>query len=241
MAAPIAEPRKSPFRSLRLAAHRLLRRRTTRLDGLVVLCDPARLPRSVCAGVIKGDYELPERLLVRRALAPGHRVLEVGCGIGVVGLTCARIVGDGNLLSYEANVALEPIIRENFALNGREANLRMRAVTPNGEAASLYRDDNVVSSSVFDRRREAERVTVPGESLDAALAGHRAEVLVMDVEGAEVELLAASDLSGLRHIVLETHPHVVGEEATLSLLGALRARGFREEVRMRHNLWLARG
>lgn len=231
---------RSLFRGPRLALHRLLGRKTTMLDGLRLICDPAKIHRSVATAIIKGDYELPERELVRAAVRPGDRVVEVGTGVGVVSLLCNRLAGAGNVTSYEANAALEPVIRENFALNGLQPRLRLRAVTVDGSPISFYRNANVVSSSIYDRGLEAEQVTVESEPIDGVLAQERATVLVMDVEGAEIALLKSADLSGLREIIVELHPHIVGEEATEAMLDDLRAKGFVDAGRIHKNIRLTR-
>lgn len=231
---------KSPFRSLRLAWHRLSGSRTTRLDGLTLTCDPALVPRSVATAIVKGSYEAAERDLVRAALRPGDRVLEIGAGVGVVALTCAQAVGTENVLSYEANAALEPVIRENFRLNGRTPNLRMRAISSDGAPLRFFRNENIVSSSVHDRGLAAQEIVVPSDRIDDALTEHRATVLVMDIEGAENAILPAADLSGLREMIIELHPHIVGEEPTEMLIRSLKDRGFTETGRRHKNIRLTR-
>jgi FkbM family methyltransferase len=231
---------KSPFRGLRLLAHRLLGRKTTQLDGLTVVCDPKVVPRNVSTAIIKGSYELPERELVRAAIRTGDRVVEVGSGVGVVGLLCNTLAGAGNVLSYEANAALEPVIAANFALNHLTPRLRLRAVTSDGAPISFYRNDNVISSSVYDRGLEAQKITVQSDALAQVLAEERADVLVMDVEGAELDLLTQADLSGLREIIVELHPHIVGEAPTQAMIEAICARGFQETGRIHKNIRLSR-
>ncbi len=239
MSAPSPRPR-SPLRGLRLALYRVLRRKTARLDGLTVLCDPARVPRSVAAAIIKGGYELPERELVRAAIRHVDRVVEVGAGVGIVGLVCTTLAGPGRVLSYEANATLEPIITANYALNGLTPRLRLRAVTSDGAPVSFYRNDNIVSSSVLDRGLAAQKVVVPSDALVTVLAEEGADVLVMDIEGAEIDLLSATDLTGLREIIVETHPHIVGAAATQAMVDAILAQGFTETGRVHKNIRLSR-
>lgn len=234
------DPRKFRFRGLRLLWHRLAGRKTTTLDGLRLVCDPAKVHRSVASAIIKGSYEAPERLLVRAALKPGDKVVEIGTGVGVVALLCTRLAGAGNVTSFEANAALEPIIRQNFALNGLTPRLRLRAVTVDGAPVNFFRNENVVSSSIYDRGLEARQVTVQSDPIDTVLAGERATVLVMDVEGAEIALLRAADLSGLREIIVELHPHIVGEDATQAMIDSICARGFVAAGRIHKNIRLSR-
>lgn len=231
---------ESPFSGLKLGLHRLFGRKTTRLDGLTVTCDPALIPRSVVTALVKGSYEAPERLLVVDAIRPGDRVVEIGTGVGVVSLLCNRLAGAGNVLSFEANAALEPAIRANFALNGMQPRIRFKAVTVDGAPISFFRNDNIVSSSVYDRGLQAEKVVVPSEALDAVLQTEDSSVLVIDVEGAELALLSCDGVSRLREIIVETHPHIVGEAETAAMVAGLVARGFRETGRIHKNIRLTR-
>lgn len=237
MSHPVAASR---FRGLKLGLHRLLGRKTTRLDGLTVTCDPALIPRSVVTALVKGIYEAPERRLVVDAIRPGDKVVEIGTGVGVVSLLCNRLAGPGNVLSFEANAALEPAIRANFALNGLEPRLRLKAVTVDGAPVSFYRNDNIVSSSIYDRGLQAEKVLVQSEAINRVLEAEAATVLVIDVEGAELALLACDGVQHLREIIVETHPHIVGEAETAAMVAGLVAWGFRETGRIHKNLRLTR-
>jgi hypothetical protein len=47
----------------------------------------------------------------------------------------------------------------------------------------------------------------------------------MDVEGAEIQLLAV-DLKNVADIIVELHPHIVGEDAIAALVSNLKSRGY---------------
>ncbi len=61
-------------------------------------------------------------------------------------------------------------------------------------------------------------------AIDVVLAELRPNVLIVDIEGAEVEVLADCDLSTVELIIIEMHPHVVGPEP----IERLRARFLKE-------------
>lgn len=228
------------FRSLRLAWHRLTGRKTTRYGGMLVLCDPTRVPRSVATAIIKGTYEAPEMALVGAAVRHGDRVVEIGTGVGVVSLLCNRLAGAGNVQSYEANATLEPIIRENFRLNGLQPKLTFKAVTLDGQPVEFFHNDNIISSSVHDRGLPAQKRRIDSVAINEAIAAHRATVIVMDIEGGEVDLLPQADLASVRELIIELHPHIVGDEAIAALIGALKARRFAETGRIGKNIRLSR-
>ena len=52
----------------------------------------------------------------------------------------------------------------------------------------------------------------------------------MDVEGAEVELLANSSLAGVVQMIVEVHPHIVGQEKVIHLNDSLAAMEFKMTV-----------
>ena len=229
-----------PLRSLRLAWHRLTGQKTTDYRGLCVLCDPKRVPRSVATAIIKGTYEAPELTLVTKAVRPGDLVVEIGTGVGVVSLLCNRLAGEGNVKSYEANTSLEPIIRENFQLNGMTPKLVLKAVTLDGKPVEFYHNENIISSSVHDRGLPAQKRWIDSIAIDEAIAEHKANVIVMDIEGGEVDLLPNADLAGVRELIIELHPHIVGEDAIKTLIATLRDRGFDETGRIGKNISLTR-
>lgn len=196
-------------------------------DGVKVRCGPDDLPRAVRSLLFQGTYEAAERELLPGALRPGDRVLEVGTGIGLVSLVCTSIVGEGNVLSYEANPAMAAVIRANYVLNGWTPDLREKAVTVDGTPITFFQSGNVLSSSLYDRGTDAAAIEVESDAIEAVVSAHRPAVIVMDVEGAEVDLLPAADLSTVRAIVVELHPHIVGEGRTNALMALMEERGFR--------------
>lgn len=217
----------SPLRNIKSALRRLFRLRTSRLDGVRLITEPGRVSRQVRSGIFKETYEEPERILIRSVLRPGDRVLEVGGGVGFISLLCAEIVGPENVLTYEANPAMLDLMLANYALNDRRPTLRNRAVTARGGEITFFVSDNIISSSAY-QREGSRAVTIPSDAIDVVISEWRPSVLVMDVEGAEVDILPASTLAGIRAIVLELHPHVVSAEALGRMRAHLASLGFRE-------------
>ena len=229
-----------PLRNVALHWHRLRRTRERCLDGIWLATDAASTPTGVRNALLKNTYEDAERALVARTVRKGDRVLEIGGGIGFVGLLCARLAGVGCVLSYEANPDLEPVIRANYARNPITPELRMKAMSRDGGPVTFHVSDHVLSSSMRARRTAEREVTVESHALRDVLAEHRPDVVVMDVEGAEIDLLPDTDLNAVRALVLELHPHVVGEAAIDALLADLRAQGFSIRTKARSNVLLER-
>lgn len=182
------------------------------------------LPKGIRKALYKGNYEYGERLLVQQLLVRGDRVLEIGSGIGLVALECARICGVNNLRCYEANPYLGEKIRRNFELNGWEAPLHNRAVTRSGGLVEFHFAENFISSSLIDRQIGEPR-SVCSDALPDLLENFRPNAVVMDVEGAEVDLLSDADLSSVQKILVEMHPWIVGSERIAALSGSIEAQG----------------
>lgn len=199
--------------------------RTVRLGGVTIDTTVGHIPENVRELIFREIYEDTERDLIGRILKPGMRTLEIGTGIGFVSLVAARICGERNVFCYEANPELEPTIKRNFALNGLTPNLTMRAVTVDGAPIAFFKSDNIISSSLYDRKRDDKQIIVESEALSDVLAKHDPAALIMDVEGAEIQLLAV-DLKNVADIIVELHPHIVGEDAIAALISNLKDRGY---------------
>lgn len=180
-----------------------------------------------------GGYEKRERDLVARFVLPVDRVLELGTGVGVVAMTAAKIVGPQNVVTYDANPEIVADAKANFARNGMEgidarvglmANRRHFAP---GEV-KFGVDGEFWASRQADAQEDkfARVIAAPLVCLEDVIAAHRANVLICDIEGGEVDLLTEADLTGVRLIVLETHYWAKGETATDAMVRALILSGF---------------
>ena len=187
--------------------------------------------------LFKEAYEAHECDLVERTLQPTDRVLEIGAGIGLVGLIATRVCGEGNVLSYEANPDLERVIKENYRLNGFRPNLTMRAVTSNGRDLPLFRNSNILSSSAFERSLTRDRIVVESHAINDLIRAHEPSVVVMDVEGSECELLLVADVSQVRAVIVEMHPHIAGKEKIEMLVRNIEAKGL-GVTEVRHKTFL---
>jgi len=216
------------LRNIRKGIRRALNAKTVTLDGVTVYSDLADISKEVRNGLFKETYEEPERILIREALRPNDRVLEIGGGIGFVSLLCAKICGPSNVLTYEANSKMAAVIQRNYALNAMAPTLRCKAVTAHDREVTFFVSDNIISSSLHERK-EGRPHTVPADPLDEVIAEWKPTAIVMDVEGAEISILPSSNLDGVQKIILELHPHVVGDAAIAEMKAHLQKLGFREE------------
>ena len=217
---------KKPFRNLKLYGRRLLNAKEITLDGVKISTEAGTLPQFVRSALFQETYEYYERQIVTNILSKSDRVLEIGTGIGFISLLCAKRCGPENVLSYEANPLLEQIIRNNYRLNELTPNLRMRAVTSHGQPITFFRSENIVSSSTNDRGSHAEKMLIQSDRFDQIVAEHKPDVVVLDVEGAEIELLSNLHNTTIRHIIVEVHPHITGEEKIQDMLSDLQKSGF---------------
>lgn len=158
-------------------------------------------------------YEVPELEILRRTLEPTDRVLEVGGGIGFLSTFLARVCGERNVTTVEANPDLEPIIRRNHELNGVAPRLILAAATcdARSETATLFLAENFWATSTVPR--EAKKTIVPTVDLNRLIDDLMPSYLILDVEGAEVGMAEALRLDGVEKLLVELHPHVTGSDA----------------------------
>lgn len=156
-------------------------------------------------------------------------MLEAGAGMGLISLTMARIVGAENVVAYEPMPAAYSLLADNARLNDLAIVHRPRALAAAIGSVKFFADENVVASS-FHARTGATGIEVAADGIAEVLETNPANTLVLDVEGAEVSLLKACPLGGLQKIIMEVHPHIVGEQAVGDMVASLNAAGFRQNT-----------
>ena len=221
--------RKPTFGTLLTRINLLFKRKVVTLDGIRVRVNygvRSRIGVGPWLTLMNKTYESSERELLKATIRPGDRVLEIGGCLGVIGLLAARLIGEQNVVSYEANPALERDIRANYALNGIYPKLVMKAVTAEGrETVDFHVSGSVTGSSVWPIG-DARKVRVDSEPIDQVIADHDPSVLVVDAEGAERGLLPSANLKNIRAIVVEFHPQIIGEDGVAEIKNALATKGF---------------
>ena len=181
-----------------------------------------------------GRYERKEIDGALAVVRPGDRVLEMGAGLGLVGAIVAKKAAPEAVLSFEANPNLIPHIRALYALNGLQEKITLRnqvviSAPDQPETLLFHLRNSFLGSSLIDSdMRETTEVQVPTASFDDIRRSFKPDVLLMDIEGGELEFLRHAALDGLRAVVMEFHPEAYGREGMRECKRILERAGFRK-------------
>ena len=201
------------------------------IDGVRICLDERLSPKMVSV-LASGRHEQAERQLIHSVLGPDDIVLELGTGIGLLSIICAKTLGSDSVHTYEANPALEPIVRANFALNDVEPSLTISALGSVAGEMKLNITADFWASSVYPSDDVQHVISVRVNCFNDAVKRIRPTFLVIDIEGGEVDVLQDADLATVEKIVIEIHPQFLGLRAANALRRRIRRSGFVELRRL---------
>jgi FkbM family methyltransferase len=208
------------------------------MTEIVATCQGLRIPASNFLNptrikrISASRYEGEEIAGALHVVEPSDRVLELGAGLGIVGAVTALNRHPQAVLSFEANPALLPHINALYAENGlteriRVVNKVLLCGADQPEKATFHIHSSYLGSSLFDNsKRRTTAVDVETADFNETAAEFGATILLMDIEGAELELLRQIDLTRFRAVVLEFHSHVYGIAGMKECKNILRKAGF---------------
>ncbi|WP_235866645.1 FkbM family methyltransferase [Primorskyibacter flagellatus] len=178
----------------------------------------------------EGLYERKECDAVMKVVQQGDVVLELGAGIGYMSTLIATKNPVEHIHAFEANPGLIPYIRSVHEANDvTNVTVHNALLAPeDGAPADFFVRKNFLASSLNresgpDSIVSVEKVEM--RSLPKTLAELRPTVLVCDIEGAEADLLACADWSGLRAAVIELHPQWIGQAGVQSVFDTMHKAG----------------
>jgi FkbM family methyltransferase len=178
-------------------------------------------------------YEAKEARWVVKSVRPHDRVLELGTGIGI--LTCLIAGVDGvHVWTFEpsaSSVRLAKRVIEANSLKNVTLSQGILAAGPPRELVFYLRKDLWMSSLLEAQGPYYDIVTVRSANIDEFILQHQIDVVVMDIEGAERDLLVHADLPGVKRIFLELHDHLYGLTGIREITSALAAKGFAYDPR----------
>ena len=224
--------------SLRWRYCLLVKRGRIVVDGKLLDGTTPLINRSTFKYMVAGNYEVAERQLLAYMVEAGHicrddRVLEAGGGLGVLTMKIADIIGDDSIVVFEANPRTASALQVNLALNGHAIKVETRALVADANAEVAFADlieatAGFGSCSTHRVESGVSTITVPAETLADALRRIDPTVLVIDVEGAEYDLLTSvGDWGRLRSIHMEVHPDLLPATKIAAMLRGLAEDGFR--------------
>ena len=187
-------------------------------------------------------YEQKESEAALRIVREGDVVIELGGGVGYMSTLVATKRAVKSVHSFEANPHLIPYIRSVHAANGvTNAHVTNAILGPRKGKVDFYLRDPMLGSSLAVRDGEVDPPSVKVDVLNAktVFKDIRPNVLICDIEGAEVDLIPQLDLSGLRAAIIETHPQWIGPRGVNTVMQAFMDAGLAYYHRGSHGKVLA--
>ena len=218
------------------------------LHGVMVPQSPHFGP-TMEQSIINGRYERHEIEVGLATIPEGARILEMGAGAGIVGAVMALNRKPAAMMSIEANPELLPQINALYQLNNLQDRITLRHCLvfsqPNPPAtAEFFVAGNFLGSGLFaSDKRSSRPVQVPVVPYDSLKAEFPHDVLIMDIEGAELDFLRHADLTGVNLFMAEFHRAIYGREGMRECRHLLDKAGFsidEEQSRPGVHVWRRR-
>ena len=160
------------------------------------------------------SYELNEAEWVDKHIRSKDTVLELGACIGVISCITNKKLNDpaARHVVVEANPLLIPWIERNRQRNHCSFRVEHCLVSDSSDGDFFIHDLIVGGSAV---RKTGRIVKVPVKAVSAIFKEVSPTVLIVDIEGGELDFLrqAAPLLGGIRLAIIEIHEFIIGREA----------------------------
>ncbi len=207
------------------------------VDGIQVRVKSLPTSRRIRRHLRRGQYQNPEREMVKKFLKPGDQVLEMGASLGIVACFIGRQTSPGGrLVSVEPNIDLKPFYEKQLELNGYESTWINALCCPIWEnelpsltALKVYfpSENNLLGRA--GPSAEGGR-DIPWETAEAVCADCSLEpdAIVMDIEGAEEVWTKISPCfpPTVRVLIAEFHHQIYGTETAAKAVQAVIDEGF---------------
>jgi FkbM family methyltransferase len=206
--------KKSPFKRLsdriRRDVYFALGGKSMTFHGVPVYV-PKGIPWDVFKQLVRGHYEQAEQQLIAKYLNPQLPVLELGGSIGIISAYIGLVLEPTTLHTIvEANPKLIPILERNaYARDGGKfTRIINAAVSTQADSLEFSVTDDYLGNRIAEGQ-PAESVSVQTINLTRLSEGFERYTLIMDIEGAEFDILRndANGLSTCELAIIEVHPH----------------------------------
>ena len=208
------------------------------LNGIKLTIDKQFITTNIYKSFLDGSYEQGEYHILSRVLDKNDRVFEIGTGMGYNSIFAATVVGSENVISFEANPFLIPIIIKNYELNNMHIRLENKFLVKdplNINEVEFYLAEDFWASNTHPNPN-LPMVKVKTASFIENLIEFNPNVILCDIEGGEIELLNIEFPSSIKKIIIDTHPFYnhIGDENNSELIRNLLNQGFTFKSTLSH-------
>lgn len=206
---------------------------TFRLHGLHVPISPDDVSDVIWSALKDGSYEAKEARWALKAAKPNDRILELGSGIGVITSLLAGVEG-ARVMAFEANPHTVRLAKRVIRANNRnnvELEHGLLTAGPSRDFTFYVREDLWMSSLIKHQGPYIDSIQVKSSNIDEVITRAEINLVVMDIEGAELDLLTRARLPGVERVFLEFHDHLYGLEGVRAVTSAMADKGFAYDPR----------
>jgi hypothetical protein len=173
---------------------------------------------------IGSEHEPEEEEFVRNFLEPGDRTLVAGWGMGWLGMWVGVLVGPENVVGLEPNHELFSLA-QNGGVKVDDKRLLVRHGALVSDSSKTYylnpgkawASRRTLEEDLIEIKREKGWFVVPGYTLLEAYRDFNCDCAVLDIEGAELEVLALGALQNTRKLILEVHKFLIGSDGCVEI------------------------
>jgi FkbM family methyltransferase len=172
------------------------------------------------------SYEGEEVKVLKQCLELDDVVMEVGAGLGFLSTYCAQRIGEDKVFAYEVNPEMINVIRRTYFLNNVSPSIDNSLLSNEEGETNFFVESSFWSSSTIKRNESSKKISVPTKNVNSEIARINPSMLIIDIEGGEKDLVPIIDYSNVRKIILEVHPHVIGNHEVHKIVLKLIESGF---------------
>lgn len=220
--APFIESKLNFYRELLLAQET----GTCYINDLKIRVDDNVTP-AVLRALVEGVYESFELKVAHQILNPDDIVLELGAGIGFIGLSlsakCKRYV------AFEANPSLIDTLRANMALNDAEFEVRHGVLLEDDGEVPFYVTPDFWVSSLVKPDDASESISVKSFDKNKLISELQPNVLIIDIEGGEYNFFKNLQFQTIEKIIVEIHSSILENEELTEIYKILIENGFNQD------------
>ena len=176
--------------------------------------------------IFNGQYECGEISIIKEKLQKEDIILEIGTGLGFLAAYCAKIAGDKNVFTYEANTKNVALIQTVFKKNKVYPTLTNAYLSiEKGIHSFPVNSKNMLGSSTLIETDEM--ILIPQLNLNDEIKKINPSFLIMDIEGGEYTIFSIISFHTIQKIQFELHPKILSKEKCNHIFEILQTNGFK--------------